>query len=370
MSGEQEVEHQRQNDMEKRVLLANREIEKLQQDNVLLNLQIKAENQMRNAVKVQQKLAQQHHQSSKELNHIKSAKFEDEQFLNESQASFCGSTQPGSNLQENLVNQIDSLHQKIGYFHDANEQSTQLLQMLDNRDAQLQNEHVNLQVKLKDLQEKKLQVDSLVSQLENMNEESEEDDVRELASNLGKINRKTQVNSGRFVGVQVQKIVTMKKQLEKLKGILEVVKNTETLIETQQQNFNESDGEQQQESSCNKTDNLRCSKNRDVAKGGGTSSSSNNIVAREPKMNEKQINKSKLNANERERIKLQSELQAKKRELEELMFKHKGNHILLWLVDLSENAKFAAFFCSSHFEFEPRLPLRQQVRPRVARERV
>lgn len=84
----------------------------------------------------------------------------------------------------------------------------------------------------------------------------------------------------------------MKNQLKILK---QVVKNTESLIETQQQNFK------------NKTaPEIKIESNKGH------------------KMNQKQINKTKINSNERERMKLQVELQAKKRELEELMFKHKG----------------------------------------------
>lgn len=128
-----------------------------------------------------------------------------------------------------------------------------------------------------------------------------------------------------FVGEQVRKIVTMKQQLEKLKGILEVVKNTESLIERQQQNCNESDNEVQETSNIqsqmctNKTDNLRCAKNKTQQ----DCKQDSNMSVKEHK-NQKQINKSKMNANERERIKLHTELQAKKRELEELMFKHKA----------------------------------------------
>lgn len=212
--------YHKQNDIEKRVLLANREIEKLHQDNILLNLQIKAENQMRNAIKVQQKLAQQ---TSKELNRSKNSKFEEEllrehsslteqygningngnkhlngvqydqpkeppgerlKHLNDSHVSISSSIPSGSNSQESLMSQIDSLNQKIGYFHDANDQGIQLIQILDNQDVQLQNAHHQLQSKLKDLQEKKIQVDNLVSQLEIMNEESEEDDVSKYFANI------------------------------------------------------------------------------------------------------------------------------------------------------------------------------------------
>lgn len=144
----------------------------------------------------------------------------------------------------------------------------------------------------------------------------------------------------------------MKQQLEKLKGILEVVKNTETLIERQQQNYNESDNELQENSNlqpqiCSKTDNLRCTKNKTQQ----DAKSEINISSKELK-NQKQSNKFKLNANERERIKLQFELQAKKRELEELMFKHKG--ILFILVIFNKPSMILFFLYSRHIEFKSR----------------
>lgn len=114
----------------------------------------------------------------------------------------------------------------------------------------------------------------------------------------------------------------MKNHLEKLKDMLEVVKDTESILEAQ--NMNESDNEIQDNARamCPKSDNLKCSKNR-------TQSESNislidSKTSKDMKTNEKQINKCIINENERKRMQLQSELQAKKRELEELMCKHKG----------------------------------------------
>lgn len=124
-----------------------------------------------------------------------------------------------------------------------------------------------------------------------------------------------------FQGDQVRKIIGMKNHLEKLKDMLEVVKDTESILEVQ--NTNESDNEIQDNARavCPKSDNLKCSKNR--------TQSESNISLIDPKTkdmktNEKQINKCIINENERKRMQLQSELQAKKRELEELMCKHKG----------------------------------------------
>lgn len=166
---------------------------------------------MRDAIQVQQKLLH----NSKDSNQVKHSKIDDElldiqinstlmDMLGGNNANVCKnvngvqydpirdieerlknlndvqatSSKPlSSNLHEHLISQVDTLQQKIGMLHDANEHGNQLIQILDNRDTQLQKEHMDLQAKLQDLHERKMQVDNLVSQLESMNEDSEEDDV-------------------------------------------------------------------------------------------------------------------------------------------------------------------------------------------------
>lgn len=136
------------------------------------------------------------------------------------------------------------------------------------------------------------------------------------------------------LGFQVRKIVSMKEQLSKLKDMLETVKNSENFSETQ--NVNEPDTDEmdiinhissksdnmiQNDVRSNQHDNHE---NVSNSRRADTSSGSNPRSSNERKIKEKQVNKKSMNANEKERMKLQAELHAKKRELEELMCKHKG----------------------------------------------
>lgn len=83
-----------------------------------------------------------------------------------------------SNLQDKLLGEVDSLHNQIVNLHKVNDDRTQLIQILDNRDTDLRAQHVELQQKLCELQNKKIQVDRLASQLHGM-DEVEEGDVGE-----------------------------------------------------------------------------------------------------------------------------------------------------------------------------------------------
>lgn len=321
-------------ELEKRYDQANREIQMLQeQENMLLNLQLAAENQLKDARQAHQKLAL----VNKGTNQARNAKIQSEltpechlngvpdgiegqNMLNKNSNEVYFDTvrtiderlrninEPrgrtsGSNINENMQTQIEALQQHLTMLRDSNDSRNHLIQVLDNRDAQLRSEHIELQGRLLELQNKKTQVDLLVSQLQSMNEESEDEEV----------------------GAQVRRIVTMKDQLAKLKEMLEVVKSTESILETQ--NVNESDLEVQENAHAlpAKSDNLRRSTNCTLTESNSSgrvenpSNRSSNV-----RKVEKQVNKSSIKANEREKIKLQEELQAKKRELEELMYKHKA----------------------------------------------
>lgn len=83
------------------------------------------------------------------------------------------------NLQDKLLAEVDSLQNQIITLHNANEDRSQLIHVLDNRDAELRAHHMELQSKLQDLQTRKLQVDQLVDHLHNL-DEAEEDDVGKL----------------------------------------------------------------------------------------------------------------------------------------------------------------------------------------------
>ena len=125
--------------------------------------------------------------------------------------------------------------------------------------------------------------------------------------------------------------MSMKQQLSKLKDMLEVVKDGDNQTESQNVNAMESEAMMDNARALTvKNDNLI---QNDVR--GNQSARSENISnsrfennpsrsSNERKVKEKQVNKKSMNVNERERMKLQAELQAKKRELEELMCKHKG----------------------------------------------
>lgn len=78
-------------------------------------------------------------------------------------------------VQDNILAKVQSLHNQIITMHNANDDREHLIQTLDNRDAELRLQHTELQNKLQELQNKKLQVDQLVAQLQNFGDEEEED---------------------------------------------------------------------------------------------------------------------------------------------------------------------------------------------------
>lgn len=84
-----------------------------------------------------------------------------------------------TDLPENLYQQVNILQQKLNMLHNTNEAKNDLIQVLDKRDTQLQSEHMELQEKLRELQNKKMQVDRLMSQLQTADDEGDEDDIGE-----------------------------------------------------------------------------------------------------------------------------------------------------------------------------------------------
>lgn len=70
---------------------------------------------------------------------------------------------------------MESLQNEIMVMRGANDEREDLLQTLDNRDAELRSQHAELQSKLMELQNKKMQVDQLVHQLQSFGEDEEED---------------------------------------------------------------------------------------------------------------------------------------------------------------------------------------------------
>lgn len=196
--------------LEKKVEHANRQLEMLHEhENLLMSLQLKAENQLREARHAQQSLSSSSssHQNTLQIDDISDNNSNDiinndaccnagssgkkanqqvikelEDRLNSLKAdSNCTPRQTSFNIQEQFQSQVDSIQQKINQLRDSNDNRNQLIQFLDKRDVQLQSEHMELQGKLRELQTKKMQVDQLVSQLQCMNDaESEEDDIGTL----------------------------------------------------------------------------------------------------------------------------------------------------------------------------------------------
>ncbi|RZC42460.1 SCP-1 and/or EzrA domain containing protein [Asbolus verrucosus] len=340
------------NELEEKVDHTNREMEMLRdQQMTLLTLQQKAENRLKDARQIQEKLMMS--QYGNDLNSAMNQR--DKNFtsvqdfdvaikeleertkrLNEPRGS-------NSNLQDKLLAEVDSLQNQIVNLHNVNEDRNQLIQVLDNRDTELRAQHIELQNKLTELQNKKMQIDQLVAQLQNM-EDADDDDV----------------------GVQVRKIVTMKDQLSKLKDMLEIVKTTETVI----QNSNGTQEEQELACDiCTKAENFL---QKDVEKRRTPIhvQHESNVPLRYDNtgtLNEnrhKQINKNAISYDRQSgfggakpkstsnsnKLALQVELEAKKRELEEIMGKHKAgtsnlNH------DVGTDNK-SEFSCSSNAFFD------------------
>jgi hypothetical protein len=322
----------------------NREMELLRdQQMTLLSLQQKAENKLKDARQIQEKLMMAQYnvnntttQRDKNLTSVQDFDAaireleERTKRLNEPRGS-------NSNLQDKLLAEVDSLQNQIVNLHNVNDDRNQLIQVLDNRDSELRAQHVELQSKLSELQTKKMQIDQLVAQLQNL-EDVDDDDV----------------------GVQVRRIVTMKDQLSKLKDMLEIVKTTETVM----QNSNGSLEEQEAACDiCTKAENFL---QKDVEKRRtpvpvqhesnvryDNTGALNKQVNKNPMTYDRQAGfggakpKSSTNSN---KVALQVELEAKKRELEEIMGKHKAgtsnlNH------DVGTDNK-SEFSCSSNAYFD------------------
>ncbi|XP_066253969.1 pericentriolar material 1 protein-like isoform X2 [Euwallacea similis] len=202
------------------------------------------------------------------------------------------------NPSDKLLSEMQHLQNQILTMHDANNEREQLIHVLDNRDSELRSQQAELKKKLIELQNKKDQVDQLVMQLQVMDEENQSD-------------------------VAIGNIVTMKDQLSKLKDMLEVVNAT-----------NPEEAQVAANEICLRAENLQ----NEIAKPSHRRNDSfvenrlDNHVSNETY--QKQVNKGQRNQGAKpkqrtssinEKIALQMELEAKKRELEEIMGKHKAS---------------------------------------------
>ncbi|KAJ8928405.1 hypothetical protein NQ314_019040 [Rhamnusium bicolor] len=186
------------------------------QQMALMRLQQKAENKLKDARQIQGKLLMA--QYGNDVNSIMSNRKDNKNYSEhdydvaikelEERANRLRTPQASNQKRENILAKVESLHNQIVSMHNANDEREQLIETLDNRDAELRSQHAELQNKLMELQNKKLQVDQLVTQLQSFGTDDEED-----------------------VGGQVRKIVTMKDQLRKLQDMLEIVKTTENIMQ-------------------------------------------------------------------------------------------------------------------------------------------
>ncbi|XP_045478735.1 pericentriolar material 1 protein isoform X2 [Harmonia axyridis] len=209
-----------------------------------------------------------------------------------------------------ITEEIEELQNQIQVVHNANEDRKKLIQLLDKRDAELRSQHLELQSKLTELQTKKSQVDHLVAALQNGKEQDDE------------------------MGSHVQTIVTMKDKLAKLKDMLAMVESTEVLM---------CNGTQEEQAvACEIYNKAESFLNKDLAKGNCSNQSQlenhlalqyenspslnmdrSKLMNKNSRDSRSQSNDSNLKVNEK--LALQAELRAKKRELEEIMGKHKAS---------------------------------------------
>ncbi|CAH0561493.1 unnamed protein product [Brassicogethes aeneus] len=278
---------------------------------MLLKLQQSAENKLRDARLAQEKLRMA--QVGNEVKNSANKKREcvsEEDFdeaikeLEERAKRLNEPRVPNSQFQDKFIQDVDALQSQIMIMHDANEERSQLIEVLDNRDQELRSQHVELQNKLQDLQNKKQQVDLLVAQMQSFDGPEVEDDV----------------------GGQVRKIVSMKDQLNKLKDMLEIVKTTENVVQ------NSNDSQEANELACDvctKAENFLQNDFRNV-KARPNPQNDSNMLRYDNNTNEnrqKQVNKNTREQQSRggkSRTTSINELEAKKRELEDLMGKHKA----------------------------------------------
>ncbi|VEN36661.1 unnamed protein product [Callosobruchus maculatus] len=204
-------------------------------------------------------------------------------------------------MQENILARVESLHNQIVTMHDANEEREKLIEALDTRDAELRQQQAELHSKLVELQNKKSQVDQLVTQLQTFTNEEEQEDI----------------------GVKVRNIVAMKDQLNKLQDMLEVVKSAETTINPA------TEAQAVSMDTCLNIESI-LEKDNQKPKLRSTMSNDSNVLRYDNDTSSEGRNK-QTNKNKKDqrlggqKSALQSELEIKKRELEELMGKHKAS---------------------------------------------
>lgn len=173
------------NELEQKMEINEKKLHALHEhQNLLMRLQEKAENQLKDARKAQERLAaaanvQYEHQETK--NSEKNRSYERSQSA-----------------------EMEMHPDQLGLLQSTNEGRGQLLRLLDARDNELCSEQHALQEKMQELSSKKQHIDQLVSQLHSYGQECDEGD--DMAN-------------------QIRQIVAMKEQLATLKGLLRLTLN-------------------------------------------------------------------------------------------------------------------------------------------------
>ncbi|XP_057659880.1 pericentriolar material 1 protein isoform X1 [Diorhabda carinulata] len=205
----------------------------------------------------------------------------------------------------------DSLHNQIMNLHTSHDENERLLDTLDNTDSELAKQHAELHKKLIELQSRKYQIDHLVAQLQSFGDSYDDTDN------------------------QYKNISAVKEQLSKLKDMLEVVKLPDNIL----QNTNHSCDSRKMSCYLCSGRELFCEKDVKNPKfnsrihNDSNTYINENVTTRDTKP--KQLNNSSRDRGNHlkkgnmlsivQKIALQSELECKKRELVEIMAKHKGN---------------------------------------------
>ncbi|CAH1100286.1 unnamed protein product [Psylliodes chrysocephalus] len=202
-----------------------------------------------------------------------------------------------------------------------NDSAEQIFDMLDLNDTELDIQHDEFHKRITDLQNKKFQIDQFLAQLQNSGANGED------------------------VEHQVMKICAMKAQLKKLRNMLEFVK-----MPLSAQNSN--NPPDYQKASCYLcSDNIGQKTNSRQRNDSNIfrSSSNNGVDSRSKQLNKMSSEKSKIQpmkpnvSSINQKTTLQSELESKKRELVELMGKHKVNPSNLYQdlgVDIKSDISF------------------------------
>lgn len=180
-----------QNEIGNKLLISEKKLQALHEhQSILLQLQEKAENHMKDARKAQEKLAAHVNSCPYSISPVTN-EISQQEMKRENNKSFDSPDSRDIDLPDNIEgNGLE------------NDEREQMLRLLDSRDSDLCMEQIALQQKLQDLNTKKQQIDHLVTQLHNYSVKEEGTD--EMAK-------------------QIKQIVEMKEQLATLKGKLYII---------------------------------------------------------------------------------------------------------------------------------------------------